>query len=79
MRKLASKRRGVTVSVDPQTHAQISELAESYSKQWGKFVLLCLTSLSLRSTSVLTASHSQGCWHFAPLSCSCCAGAKLLQ
>ena len=38
MRKLARTRRGVTVSVDPQTHAEISELAESYSKQWGKFV-----------------------------------------
>ena len=38
MKKIARKRRGVTVSVDPQTHAQISELAESYSKEWGKLI-----------------------------------------
>jgi hypothetical protein len=38
MKKLARTRRGVTVSVDPQTHAQISELAASYSKEWGKVV-----------------------------------------
>ena len=38
MRKMARKKRGVIVSVDPQTHDQISELAETYSKEWGKFV-----------------------------------------
>jgi len=36
MNKMVRKRRGVTVSVDPQTHAQISELAKRYSEEWGK-------------------------------------------
>lgn len=53
MNKMVRKRRGVTVSVDPQTHAQISELAKQYSAEWGKvisrtdIVRMGLTALAL--------------------------------
>jgi len=36
MTKMVRTRRGVTVSVDPQTHALISELAKRYGEEWGK-------------------------------------------
>lgn len=53
MSKTARKRRGVTVSVDPQTHSQISDLSKRYTEEWGKpvsrtdIVRMGLTALAL--------------------------------